>query len=51
MAKDGDVVIVTGAGGNLGRAVVERLASRGAAVVAVDPSIPPLRAATAGPWR
>ncbi len=36
MAKDGDVVIVTGAGGNLGRAVVERLASRGAAVVAVD---------------
>jgi len=36
MAKDGDVVVVTGAGGNLGRAVVARLASRGAAVVAVD---------------
>ena len=31
-----DVVIVTGAGGNLGAAVVELLAARGARLVAMD---------------
>lgn len=42
------VVIVTGAAGNLGRAVVELLAERKAFVVAVDHHAPSLKEATAG---
>ena len=48
MASDAPVVIVTGAGGNVGRAVVERLSSRGARIVAADRDADAVAAALSG---